>query len=786
MTAPARRCKRLTRSEGVVLLLSLACVISPAHRQLCPGPCLRVLKIAETRSAHHPRHLATSPRTVASRRGSRKALPLPVEGVALRLSWLSRCPRAAFTYLKVIALMLVQQRFFPRAWTALRQLWRYMGAQTLQLSTADELCTFQEALNDEMMLSEDLDLGAKKTIKAGTQVLTSWEEIRAGEPPLSVKVRPPKKREKSKRKARWQQVWNLFLSMVQRGESPFLVWGWSQLGLQAVGYLMTRFWSGKQLMFGRLVLNKLLVASSWTALAWFFHGLIGLWASNQSRGRAEHSDFLGMQSSLREARINALKTLLQVLLWCVYTFAVLCLAGIAVSRLLLIPGTTALVVGWVGREIVANMISGVVLHLTQPFAQGDWVSLGGTPIDGWVQDIGMFYTKVVQWDKRPMYVPNFKLMSMNVQNNSRMTHRRILYDLKVRIRDIPQIPQIVRDMQEMINEHEDVDNVQHRLVRWREIGDYAATIWLSCYTKPRIEGIRLGPYTAAQQSILERCSAIVYKHGAAFASITDRNPLADSSKDAEGNPLFGNLLGGKLYETFSGARERESQLESREEVLRQRERDVKERERDLAIAKEAQSKQEQEIALAREKQKQLLEQAVLRSAESRHEAAAVTADDVDAEGTYGGALADLPESEASEREEDSITSGKAISTSDEIEEVAKDDSEVHGETNLHFNSLGEVLDAAEAELKAGADDGVEASVPAAEVGEPLGKSSGQDSHAPSLETESSHFAEEDEESGLEEKEAEEQLQTEEDKEAAERRRMEEAEMMRIPVKEMGD
>lgn len=44
------------------------------------------------------------------------------------------------------------------------------------------------------------------------------------------------------------------------------------------------------------------------------------------------------------------------------------------------------------------------------------------------------HLQVVQWDKRPIYVPNAKLMSLNVQNNSRMTHRRIKYELKLRRR----------------------------------------------------------------------------------------------------------------------------------------------------------------------------------------------------------------------------------------------------------------------------------------------------------------------------------------------------------------
>lgn len=304
---------------------------------------------------------------------------------------------------------------------------------------------------------------------------------------------------------------------------------------------------------------------------------------------------MGMQSSLREARINALQTSMKVLIWASYLFALLWHGGIQLSQLLLIPGTTAVIIGWVGREIVCNMISGVVLHLTQPFAQGDWISLTDEDIDGWVQDVGSFYTKVVQWDKRPIYVPNGKLMSLNVQNNSRMTHRRIKYDLKLRLQDIPKISTIVREIQEMLAEHEDIDNVQHQLVRWRGVGEYSADIWLSCYTKPTIEGIRLKTYTATQQSVLERCSQIVYKHEAAFASSTDRIQYpGGGTGGSKGAMSIGQLF----QDTFNGARE--SQLESREQVLRQREKDIKELERELEQKGEEQAKAEKEIQAARE------------------------------------------------------------------------------------------------------------------------------------------------------------------------------------------
>eukprot|EP00413_Alexandrium_margalefii_P023177 CAMPEP_0204557818 /NCGR_PEP_ID=MMETSP0661-20131031/30622_1 /ASSEMBLY_ACC=CAM_ASM_000606 /TAXON_ID=109239 /ORGANISM="Alexandrium margalefi, Strain AMGDE01CS-322" /LENGTH=106 /DNA_ID=CAMNT_0051564963 /DNA_START=86 /DNA_END=403 /DNA_ORIENTATION=+ len=90
-----------------------------------------------------------------------------------------------------------------------------------------------------------------------------------------------------------------------------------------------------------------------------------------------------------------------------------------------------------------------------------------------------------------------------------------------------------------------------------------------------MEGIRLGAYTAVQQSVLERCSQIVYKHGADFASLTDRFPFA---QEQETPKTLENVITEKLFDTFNSSRE--SQLESREQVLRQREREVKEYERE--------------------------------------------------------------------------------------------------------------------------------------------------------------------------------------------------------------
>eukprot|EP00913_Durusdinium_trenchii_P011094 g10416.t1 len=463
----------------------------------------------------------------------------------------------------------------------------------------DELTMVQEALEDDHFFKCDLELEDGK-ISEGMKVLNPRSEIQEGKLPFTLRFYQSSRPAwmKSTHVSHWLRTMDLIRAIILRAQGPVLFWGWSTLTVSALASLFSQMWSRKEIAMYRTCLERFVVVPSWTALAWrgaqiraqlvrpckrcgkphgfwrkvhgFLHRLVRLWGQRVSRGRAEISDVMGMQSSLREARINALQTLMKAIVWASYLFAVFWHAGVRISQLLLIPGTTAVVIGWVGREIAANMIS------------GDWISLNGEDIDGWVQDVGTFYTKVVQWDKRPIYVPNAKLMSLNVQNNSRMTHRRIKYDLRLRLQDIPKIPTITtaaRTLQrgglwgtkEMINEHEDIDNVQHRLVRWRAVGEFSADVWLSCYTKPSIEGIRLKSYTATQQSVLERCSQIVYKHDAAFASSNDRTQYPAGQKPEGIGQLF--------KDTFNTARE--SQLESREEVLRQREKDIKEVEREL-------------------------------------------------------------------------------------------------------------------------------------------------------------------------------------------------------------
>ncbi|CAK9047951.1 unnamed protein product [Durusdinium trenchii] len=401
-------------------------------------------------------------------------------------------------------------------------------------------------------------------------------------------------------------------SYVQAVERPVVAWATCFLILEAFEWIFLRKASTKSLS-NRIIkfMSRLrwLLTSSCVSLALF--RLSSRWKERRSRGKAVISDVLGVQSSQREARLSALTILMQTLVLCSWWIWVLAICGIKVGRLLLSTSVGALLLGFVGRDVLSNMLSCLVIYLTQPFAQGDWITLEQGQ-DGWAEEIGLFYTKVIQWDKRPLYVPNFRIVQMLVQNNSRMTNRRIRFDFKVRLQDIPKIPAIVKEIEETIKNHPQIDGITHRLVGWREVGDYFALIWLSCYTKSTEQDIKLSHYISVEQSILERCTAIIYKHGADFASSTDLTLHGDTisaqilegskPKDAKASKV--NIKTGEDRHTQGDVASRERELhdtrnavlQASEEKLRKQVIEVEKKEKELNSKEQELKEKEQRLA----------------------------------------------------------------------------------------------------------------------------------------------------------------------------------------------
>ena len=115
--------------------------------------------------------------------------------------------------------------------------------------------------------------------------------------------------------------------------------------------------------------------------------------------------------------------------------AVLSVAGLAVSLAL--------------QGALSNLASGLVILTTRPLKVGDYVSIGGS--EGFVEEIGMTYTKLSAYDKRFFFIPNSTVTSSCVINYTLEGRRRVEHTITASYNcDIDQVKAAITEAVEAI------------------------------------------------------------------------------------------------------------------------------------------------------------------------------------------------------------------------------------------------------------------------------------------------------------------------------------------------
>ena len=204
--------------------------------------------------------------------------------------------------------------------------------------------------------------------------------------------------------------------------------------------------------------------------------------------------------------------------------------GYSVSGILAFGGVGGLAVGFAAKDMLANFFGGLMIYMDKPFGVGDWIRSPDRQIEGIVQYIGWRQTRILTFEKRPLYVPNSTFMNISVENPSRMENRRLKETIGLRYSDGQVVDIILKEVRGYLQSSEAIDKNKIIMVNFNTFGASSLDFFIYCFTKTT----NWAQYHMEKEQILLDIMSIIHKHGADIAFPTQTLDLP-STHIANGN-----------------------------------------------------------------------------------------------------------------------------------------------------------------------------------------------------------------------------------------------------------
>ena len=211
--------------------------------------------------------------------------------------------------------------------------------------------------------------------------------------------------------------------------------------------------------------------------AWFLVRLITRLEKNiliKKAARGEAVDRTTAEAIAKLLRVSVIITAFLVMLQTL---------GYSISGVLAFGGIGGIAVGFAAKDLLANFFGGLMIYMDRPFNVGDWIRSPDREIEGTVENIGWRLTRILTFDKRPLYIPNSVFTSITVENPSRMTNRRIKETIGIRYEDAGKMRAIINDVKNMLQQHKAIDRHKTLIVNFNSYAPSSLDFFIYTFTK---------------------------------------------------------------------------------------------------------------------------------------------------------------------------------------------------------------------------------------------------------------------------------------------------------------
>lgn len=240
----------------------------------------------------------------------------------------------------------------------------------------------------------------------------------------------------------------------------------------------------------------------------FFWGLFRIKSALESTVYEKAADL-----NIDKTVVSVISKIATVLLVAITVVSGLHIAGMPLQSLMVFGGAISIAVGLASKTVIENFFGGLMVYITRPFRVGNWISSPDKKIEGVVEEIGWYSTKIRTFERRPMYVPNALFTNIIVQNPSRMYNRRIRTNIGLRYEDIDKVEAVVQGIKNMLSVHPEIDQNQTCMVHWISFGDSSLNIDVYTFTVTT----DWAEYRRVQQDVFLKIGQVVAQHGAQIA-----------------------------------------------------------------------------------------------------------------------------------------------------------------------------------------------------------------------------------------------------------------------------